>query len=224
MQEQKLDTQAQRTKERNRVYAARTRQRKVQQLQQLRQRCAHLEGENAQLRRELHLVQEENAKLRATSHLGGGAQPRSSASAASDGSAFMPSHGGVTAHATVPGAMADVPPADNPCARAAANTARFTAAAVGAQKLPPPVSGAAAFKAAQQRVQATPSVPLAAQHPAQLRPAAAVAESTGAGSSAPLAVSRSRRVKRGRGESLAVTLGDVGTKRSRGVPSPCYRS
>ena len=211
VQARKLDTQAQRTKERNRIYAARTRQRKTQQAQQLRQRCAQLEIENVQLRSQLQILQEENAKLRASAHPITAAQPQSSGSGVSDVCALAPAHaGGAGLHA----AAQDVADgsAGNTCARAAVNTARFTAAAVGAQKLPQHVSGAAAFKAAQQHAQAQPAV--SAQPP---RSAKAVAEGSCLNTVASARGGRSRRVKRGRGESLAVTLGDTGPKRSRGA-------
>lgn len=211
MQAAKVDTQAQRTKERNRIYAARTRQRKTQQAQQLRQRCAHLEAENAHLRTQVQQLQAENTRLRASAYsaAAAGTQAQSAGSAASDSSALAHPHSEPAAPAAPrPGGA---PAAQNSCVRAAANTARFTAAAVGSQKLPPPVSGAAAFKAAQEVGAAPQSVP------PQPRAAMAVAESCGVDSGAPATSGRGRRVKRGRGESLAVTLDDIGAKRSRGM-------
>ena len=143
------EERAQRTKERNRIYAARTRQRKNRQTQELRERCAQLELENAQLQEVVRDLQQENARLRGRDPAAAATPAAQCSSAASDAAA-APAAGGGGSGAT------------SAATHVTANVLRFTAAAPAVPP-PPCFTAAAALTPEQLRaLQAPPTQPGAA--------------------------------------------------------------
>ena len=145
-----------RTKERNRIYAARTRERKSKQTLELRNRCNRLEVENAELRTRVQLLLNENSLLRSSragSQSGAACEPCNSTGSAAERSSSQ-STGTDKPSALPPAAGACSPvavlSAGPPAARAAANTFRFTAAAAGAR--PPKAAPACSNLTPAQRL------------------------------------------------------------------------
>jgi hypothetical protein len=171
-------------KERNRVYAARTRLRKHQQIQELMDKCTALEAETAELRSQVQHLTAENARLRGVCLPGTVPASNSAGTCTSANSTAWPAPQGVA----------------NASARAAANTFRFTAAATPVLPRKPPALTPEQLNALRARPRNAPpragdcvsAAPAETQNasaqdgPLSLSPAVQHTHSGGSGASVPL--------------------------------------
>lgn len=129
LQAESDDIRSLRVKERNRLYAARTRQRKNRLLQDLRDRCSDLEAENAQLQARVMHLQEEVSVLRSDKGCTG-AVPQAHVPGSSTQSSPTPSSNTECPLPGAPGVLSVKPAAVRTASnQKAKNKLRFTAAA-----------------------------------------------------------------------------------------------